>query len=107
MESSIQNDPLSNIGQQIKLKLTGKRLFREMCGTVMKDNMCRINIYGNCDDEGQIVGLSYMLVSGNKEPHNKEEALGWLEQQMGAHVDSKNGIEIGVKMKRQWKDAMI
>ena len=40
-----------------------------MCGTEMKkDNMCRITIYNNCDDEGQIVGLSYMMVTGNKEP---------------------------------------
>ena len=61
--------PLSNTGQQIKLKLTGKKWFKEMCGVEMKkDIMCRINIYSNCEDEGQITGLSYMLVAGNKEP---------------------------------------
>ena len=100
--------PLSNTGQQIKLKLTGKKWFKEMCGAEMKkDSMCRINIYSNCEDEGQIAGLSYMLVAGNKEPQNREEALGWLEQQMGAHVDATYGTTISVKMKRQWKDAMI
>ena len=78
-----------------------------MCGIEMKkDSMCRINIYSNCDDKDHIVGLSYMLVAGNKEPHNREEALGWLEQQMGAHVYT-TGTAIGVKMKRQWKDAII
>ena len=100
--------PLSTTGQQIKLKLTGKKWFKEMCGVEMKkDSMCRINIYSHCEDEDQIVGLSYMLVVGNKEPHNREEALGWLEQQMGAHVDSTYGTAISVKMKRQWKDAML
>ena len=61
--------PLSNTGQQIKLKLTCKKWFKEMCGIEMKnDIMCRINIYSNCDDEGHIAGLSYMLVARNKEP---------------------------------------
>ena len=32
-----------------------------------------------------------MLVVGTKEPHSREEALGWLEQKMGAHVDSTYG----------------
>ena len=36
-----------------------------------------------------------------------EGALGLLEQQMGAHVDSTYGTTIGMKLKRQWKDAMI
>ena len=37
----------------------------------------------------------------DEEPHNTEEALRWLEQQMGAHVDTTYGTAIGVKMKRQ------
>ena len=74
--------PLLNIGQQIKLKLTCKKWFGEMCGIEMKNNMCRINIYSDYDDEGQIAGLSYMLVAGNKEPQSREETLGWLEQHM-------------------------
>ena len=79
-----------------------------MCGIEMKkDNECRVNIYGNWDDGHRIVGLSYILAIGNKEPHSKEEALGWLEQQMGVHVDSSYGIAIWEKMKRQWKDALI
>ena len=69
--------------------------------------MCRINISGKCIDEGWITGLSYILALGNREPHSREEALGCLEQQMVVHVDSSYGIVIGVKMKRQWKDAMI
>ena len=44
--------------------------------------MCRVNIYRNCIDEGRIVGLSYILAIGNKEPHSREEALRCLEQQM-------------------------
>ena len=79
-----------------------------MCASEMKkENMCRVNIYGNCIDEGRIAGLSYILAIGNKEPHNREEALECLEQQMGVHVNSSYGTAIGVKMKRQWKDAMI
>ena len=70
LESSIQSDPLSNTGQQIKLKLTIKSEMK-----VKKDNMCRLNIYGNCIDEGRIAGLSYILAIGNKEPHSREEAL--------------------------------
>ena len=100
--------PLSNTGQQIKLKLTGKKWFKEICGSEMKkDNTCRVNIYGKCIYERQIVGMSYILAIGNKEPHSREEALGCLEQQMDVHVDTSYGTAIGVKMKRQWKDALI
>ena len=59
-----------------------------------KDNMCRVNIYRNCIDEGRIVGLSYILAIGNKEPHSREEALRCLEQQMDVHVDSSYGTTI-------------
>ena len=101
LESSIQGGPPLEYW-------IGKRWFKEICGSEMKkDNMCRVNIYGKCIDEGRIAGLSYMLVAGNKEPQNREEALRWLEQQMGAHVDATYGTTISVKMKRQWKDAMI
>ena len=66
--------PLSNTGQHIKLKLTGKKWFKEICGSEMKkDNMCRINISGKCIDEGRIAGLSYILVIGNKEPHSRKK----------------------------------
>ena len=95
-----------NTRQPIKLKLTGKKWFKEICGSEMKDNMCRVNIYGKSIDEGRIAGLSYILALGNKEPHTREEALGCLEQQMDVHVDSSYGTVIGVKMKRQWKDAL-
>ena len=81
--------PFFNIGQLVKLKLTSKKWFKEMCGSEMKkDSMCRVNIYGKCIDEGQITDLSYILAIGNKEPHNRQEALRCLEQQMDVHVDS-------------------
>ena len=99
--------PLSNTGQQIKVNLTGKKWFKELCGSEMKkDNICRVNIYGKCSDGG-VAGLSYILALGTKEPHSREEALGCLEQQMDVYVDASYGTAIGMKMKRQWKDALI
>ena len=99
--------PLLNTGQQIKVNLTGKKWFKELCGSDMKnDSICRVNIYGKCIDGG-VAGLSYILALGNKEPHSREEALGCLEQQMDVYVDASYGNAIGMKMKRQWKDALI
>ena len=45
-----------------------------------------------------------MLAFGNTEPHNREEAIRWLEQ-MVAHVDFVYAI--GVILNRQWNDAML
>ena len=99
--------PLLNTGQQIKVNLTGKKWFKELCGSELKkDSICRVNVYGKCIDGG-VAGLSYILALGNKEPHSREEALGCLEQQMDVYVDASYGNAIGMKMKRQWKDALI
>ena len=90
--------PLSNTGQQIKLKLTGKKWFKEICGSEMKkDSTCRANIYSKCIDGARIAGLSYILAIRNKEPHSREEALRCLKQQMDVHVDTSYGTAVGLK----------
>ena len=67
MESSIQSDPPIEYLATNQTEIDKKKVVQEMCGAEMKkDNICRINIYSNCEDEGQIIGLSYMLVAGNK-----------------------------------------